>query len=145
MTKLSNSDSRTIRHACDAVSLVVSGAMRNLETHYGPSDNPDRSLACDALILHVREELEGWATAHEIGETAEERSTDVTTLADGPATDFAAAYRLLISSIPDTVADQLCDMLESRNALVGETGEVPAIDAAVLADLTRIRDSRMVA
>ena len=46
---------------------------------------------------------------------------------------------------PDTVADQLCDMLESRNALVGETGEVPAIDAAVLADLTRIRDSRMVA
>lgn len=140
MTKLSNSDSRTIRHACDAVSLVVSGALRNLETQFGPSDNPDRSLACDALILHVREELEGWATSHEIGKIAAERSIEETLLAEGPATDFAGAYRCLLAGITDTMADQLCDMLESRNALALETGTAP-VEASVLADLTRIRDS----
>lgn len=70
-SKLSNSDSRTIRHACEAVDLIVSGAIRRLESDYGPHDNPDRAIAYDALILHLRETMESWNTTAEIGEQEE--------------------------------------------------------------------------
>lgn len=80
MSKLSNSDSRTIRLAREAIGLVIDGAMRRLESQFGPDDNPDRSIAADALILHAREEVEGWVTAHEMGDTPAERSSEDTAL-----------------------------------------------------------------
>lgn len=82
MPKLSNSDARTIRHAREAVALLMTGAVRQLETNYGPNDDPERRDAVDALILHVREELDGWATRHEDGERDAELTVDETRLTE---------------------------------------------------------------
>lgn len=81
-SKLSNSDSRTIRLAREALGFVVDGAMRRLETQYGPDDDSNRSAAIDALLLHLREELENWPTAHEIGDASTERTAEETALTD---------------------------------------------------------------
>lgn len=82
MSKLSNTDARTIRHAREAIGLLISGAIRNLESDYGPNDNPDRSIATDALILHLREEMEGWLTSAEMGNRPAELTIDETSLSE---------------------------------------------------------------
>lgn len=83
-SKLSNSDSRTIRHARESLGLIMAGAVANLSTQYGPNDNPNRSIAMDALILHMREEMELWTTTHENlvdeGASEAELTTDETAL-----------------------------------------------------------------
>lgn len=81
-SKLSNSDSRTIRHACEAIALIIDGAMRRLETQYGPNDNTDRSLAQDSLLLHARESLGEWNTTFEMGDIESERDNNETSLVD---------------------------------------------------------------
>lgn len=73
---LSDSDARTIRRARNALGLLVAGAIAQLETNYGPEDNPDRTIPVDALLLHIRQELFGWETQHEQGAEAEEISQD---------------------------------------------------------------------
>lgn len=80
--KLSNSDSRTIRLACEAISMIIDGAMRRLETEFGPNDNPDRVLAQDALIIHARKTMGDWLTSFDNGAAPTERTTEETTLTD---------------------------------------------------------------
>lgn len=75
---LSNSDSRTIRRAGEALDLLMTGAISKLETDFGPSDSPDRSLAIDSLILHLREQMEDWMTSAE-----NERSNNEIALTEG--------------------------------------------------------------
>lgn len=82
MSKLSKRDSQTIREARAAVHLVISGAIRNLESQYGPDDEADRRIAVDALILHVREELGGWATTAEDTDGAVELDNEDTRLVE---------------------------------------------------------------
>lgn len=77
---LSNSDKRTIRHGRYAIGLVMDGIVRRLETNFGPSDNPDRAEAIDAAILHMREELKGWCTSHELGNRERELSSTETAI-----------------------------------------------------------------
>lgn len=71
-SKLSNSDSRTIRHARESLALIMDGAIRRLESDYGPNDDSSRVACIDALILHMREEMASWTTTHEnlVGEGA---------------------------------------------------------------------------
>ncbi len=95
--RLSNSDSRTIRHAREAVSLIMQGAMQRLDTQFGPNDSSNRSHAIDELILHLREELEGFPTSEELGiELEQSTATEQTT-------------ELLSHLRPDMI-DQLLDM-----------------------------------
>jgi len=50
----------TIRRAKAAVSLIIDGAIRHIETDYGPDDNPDRQSLMPALFEAIHSEVDDW-------------------------------------------------------------------------------------
>ena len=106
-SQLSNADSRTIRLACEALSLIIDGAVRRLETQYGPDNLSDRGVAIDALILHAREALDGWSTRHELGDAPTELDTDATRLFD----ETNGRYEMLFAHVTPDAARQIVDSI----------------------------------
>jgi hypothetical protein len=131
---LSHSDARTIRHARQAVALVLNGAVRNLESQYGPADYQDRTPIIQQLFTQVTAEIAGWdiAQAEELadaGVPGHERERATAQLAKGrPAIDLDAATRFLRHYASPSAIHELIVALTDDG-----TASMDTADAAVLA------------
>lgn len=58
---LSDHDHMHVRHARQALNMLVNGAVRYLESDYGPHDTADRKAVIATLIAELHGELDDWS------------------------------------------------------------------------------------
>jgi hypothetical protein len=127
---LSNSDARTIRHARQAVALVLNGAVRNLESQYGPADYQDRTPIIQQLFTQVTAEIAGWdiAQAEELADAGVPGRATVRLAKGRPAIDLDAVMRFLRHYASPSAIHELIVALTDD-----DTASMDTADAAVLA------------
>jgi hypothetical protein len=71
-------DGKHIRHARNALNLLVAGAVHYLESDYGPEDDPDRRKPVDQLLIELHGELDDWGRDEEGDDAGHDSDIDRT-------------------------------------------------------------------